>query len=297
MFKRLLFGTQTSSQNNPQSDLQHRQSSTPANHQSGGRSVSAGNEINAAIKSAINKTMGTVGAIALPPILVGLIVTILLFICTWIIAQSIVQLFGIHRQFLVVCLSLLIGAILGGTARLVWGMSGVAVAIGKALSKLMETAEAANYKKEVVYPRLMLIGAVTGIFTFIILFAFSVLGGSAYYITAQKTSENLFSFNSDAMLNTKGTNFNQAEYEDRSISILPTTGAGRALSGINNAGIKAASPLTASANRSNYTVVSGDTFKKIAQKFNLSTQAIKDANPTHARKKWLNVGDVLVIPN
>lgn len=287
-----LFGSKnaTAQRNNTsQPPANNQQAQPPANQQRGG----AMSPVGGAIKGAIAKTMGEIGAIAMPPILVGLIVTILLFICAWIISQTIVQLFGIHRQFLVVCLSLLIGAILGGAARLAWGMSGVAVSLGKALSNLVATAESTNYDREVIYPRLLFIGAVGALFTFITLFAFSILGGSAYYITAQKTSSNIFAFNSDEMLNTAGTTFNQQEFEDRSISLLPQTGAGKAISGMNSAGIKSKTSVKGSA----YTVAKGETFGSIAKKHNIDANLLKDANPTHARQKWLKVGDVLVIPN
>lgn len=283
---------------------------TTTNPPADGRKVSppatrsASNQVGAALKDSVNKTLGTVGAYAIPPIIIGLIVTILLFICTWIIAQAISQLFGIHRQFLVVCLSFLIGTVLAGTARFLWGMSGVAVGIGSAIKSLIVSAEAHNWDKQMVMGRLMLIGSVSGLFILITLFSLSMLGGAVFYITSQTTSNNIFAFNSDKMLETNGGEVNQDELHNRSISLLPNMAAGQALRNINNAGFatgtKDITTQTASANTPSpsgstvHKVRRGDTLGKIAAKYGVSVTSLKSVNRISGSQ--INVGQKLTIP-
>lgn len=247
-------------------------------------------ELKNQIARSIQSTLGTVGSIAIPPIIIGLIVTILLFICTWIIAQAISQLFGIHRQFMVVSLAFLIGAILAGTARLVWGMSGVAVGIGHALKNLLTTAEASNWDRKLVLGRLLLIGGISGLFILITLFCISILGGVGFYVTSQTTSNNLFAFNSNEMLKADGAPVSQADLQQRAIGILPQMEAGRMLAGINNAGIKPAATTTAKQHK----VKRGDTLNAIADRYGVSVSAIRQAN--NLRGNQINVGQTLVIP-
>ncbi len=265
---------------------------------------SGSSQVGAALKDSINKTIGTVGAYAVPPIIIGLIVTILLFICTWIVAQAISQLFGIHRQFLVVCLSFLIGAVLAGTARFLWGMSGVAVGIGSAIKNLILSAEAHNWDRQMVMGRLMLIGSVSALFVIITLFSLSMLGGAVFYITSQTTSNNIFAFNSDKMLETTGGTVNQEELHNRSISLLPNMAAGQALRNINNAGLASGTAdiatQTASVNTPSpagttiYKVRRGDTLSKIAAKYNVSVNSLKSVNRISGNQ--INVGQKLTIP-
>jgi len=263
-----------------------------ANHP---QTQSASSQVGSALKSSINRTIAQVGAFAVPPIIVGLIVTILLFICTWIIAQAISQLFGIHRHFLVICLAFLIGAILAGTARLVWGMSGVAIGIGSAIKNLLLNAEANNWDRQMVMSRLYLIGAVSALFIFITLFSISILGGVGFYITSQTTSNNIFAFNSDNMLKTDGSQVNQEELNNRSISIFPDMAAGKALKGINNAGLTASqAKSTEVATGGKHTVRKGDTLGKIAAKYNVTVQSLIYANKLYGSQ--INVGQKLTIP-
>lgn len=264
---------------------------------------SASSQVGAALRDSMNKTIGTVGAYAIPPIIVGLIVTILLFICTWIIAQAISQLFGIHRQFLVVCLAFLIGAILAGTARLVWGMSGVAVGIGSAIKSLLVSAEANNWDRQMVMSRLVLIGSVAALFVVITLFSISILGGVGFYITSQTTSNNIFAFNSDRMLETGGGAVNQEDLNNRSISLLPNMAAGQALRNINNTGFasgtKDIATQTAFATASYpagtiHKVRRGDTLSKIAAKYKVTVTSLKSVNRLSGNQ--INVGQKLTIP-
>jgi len=254
-------------------------------HRSGGNS-----ELKNQISRSIQSTLGTVGSYAIPPIIVGLIMTILLFICTWIIAQAISQLFGIHRQFMVVSLAFLIGAILAGTARLVWGMSGVAVGIGHALKNLLASAEASNWDRKLVLGRLFLIGGISSLFILITLFCISILGGVGFYVTSQTTSNNLFAFNTNEMLQTGGAPVNQADLQSRAIGILPQMEAGRMLAGINSAGIKPA----ATAPTATHTVKRGDTLNAIAARYGITLNALKQAN--NLQSNHIEIGKTLVIP-
>jgi len=269
-----------------------------------GKSVSQpspGAEVGRALKASVGKTLGAVGSYAIPPIIIGLIVTILLFICTWIIAQAISQLFGIHRQFLVVSLAFLIGAILAGTARLVWGMSGVAVGIGNALKTLLVSAEAHNWDRQMVVGRLFLIGGITGLFVLITLFSISILGGVGFYVTSQTTSNNLFAFNTDKMLQTGGAPVNAADLETRAIGILPQMEGGRMLAGLNSTGIvstagasaQAATPMVRQAHQP-YKVRKGDTLNAIATKYGVTVAAIRQANNITGNN--ISIGQTLVIP-
>lgn len=261
--------------------------------QSGGSS-----QLRNQISRSIQETLGTVGSYAIPPIIVGLIMTILLFICTWIIAQAISQLFGIHRQFMVVSLAFLIGAILAGTARLVWGMSGVAVGIGHALKNLLASAEASNWDRKLVLGRLFLIGGISTLFIVITLFCISILGGVGFYVTSQTTSNNLFAFNTNEMLQTGGAPVNQADLQNRAIGILPQMEASRMLAGINSAGIKpaaAANNTSASSTaQQRYTVKQGDTLNAIAQRYGITLSALKQANNLYNDR--IEIGKTLVIP-
>lgn len=263
-----------------------------------GKSVSApspGTEVSRALKASVGKTLGAVGSYAIPPIIIGLIVTILLFICTWIIAQAISQLFGIHRQFMVVSLAFLIGAILAGTARLVWGMSGVAVGIGHALKNLLTTAEASNWDRKLVLGRLLLIGGISGLFILITLFCISILGGVGFYVTSQTTSNNLFAFNTDKMLQTSGAPVNAADLETRAIGILPQMEAGRMLAGLNSTGIVSAAGASAqAATPKTYKVRKGDTLNAIATKYGVTVIAIRQAN--HITGNNISIGQTLVMP-
>ena len=262
-----------------------------------------GAEVGRALRSSVNKTLGAVGSYAIPPIIIGLIVTILLFICTWIIAQAISQLFGIHRQFLVISLAFLIGAILAGTARLVWGMSGVAVGIGNALKSLLVSAEAHNWDRQMVMGRLFLIGSITGLFVLITLFTISILGGVGFYVTSQTTSNNIFAFNSDQMLQTSGAEVSQADLESRAIGILPQMEAGRMLAGINSAGISRpaasiAAPVTgvtnANTGKKTHKVRRGDTLNAIATRYGVTVAAIKQVNRMSGNQ--INIGQTITIP-
>lgn len=276
----------------PGGGVQRSGSNSPARNNSGGSELSA----------AFGKTMGNIGKAAMPPLVWGLIVVLTVFLIGWVLSQTIVLLYNVHRPFLVLCLSALIGAILVGTARLAFGQAGVAVGIGQALKQLLVAAEQNNWNSDMVKSRLMLIGMVTGLYIFVTLFAIAILGGAAMYITAQRTSDNIFSFNSDAMLNTAGTQFNQNDFDDRYISIMPTTGAGKAIGSINSAGIKSPSPAAASAgsaasgNSIRYTVLKGDTFGKIATKYGITVADLKAANKAIAGQKFLKTGQTLVIP-
>lgn len=257
--------------------------------QSGGSS-----QLRNQISRSIQETLGTVGSYAIPPIIVGLIMTILLFICTWIIAQAISQLFGIHRQFMVVSLAFLIGAILAGTARLVWGMSGVAVGIGHALKNLLASAEASNWDRKLVLGRLFLIGGISSLFILITLFCISILGGVGFYVTSQTTSNNLFAFNTNEMLQTGGAPVNQADLQNRAIGILPQMEAGRMLAGINSAGIKPAANAPKSAPTATHTVKRGDTLNAIATKYGVTLSALKHEN--NLKGNHIEIGQTLVIP-
>lgn len=48
---------------------------------------------------------------------------------------------------------------------------------------------------------------------------------------------------------------------------------------------------------STYTVVAGDSLSTIAAQFNISLQAIEDANPQISNFDHIEVGDVINIPN
>lgn len=274
----------------------HHQPATTNQGQGHNRSMqqSGNSQLRNQISRSIQETLGTVGSYAIPPIIVGLIMTILLFICTWIIAQAISQLFGIHRQFMVVSLAFLIGAILAGTARLVWGMSGVAVGIGHALKNLLASAEASNWDRKLVLGRLFLIGGISSLFILITLFCISILGGVGFYVTSQTTSNNLFAFNTNEMLQTGGAPVNQADLQNRAIGILPQMEAGRMLAGINSAGIKPAANAPKSAPTATHTVKRGDTLNAIAARYGITLSALKQAN--NLKSNHIEIGQTLVIP-
>lgn len=244
---------------------------------------------------AMSNTMGDVAGWVMPPAITGLVLVILLFVATWVISQAILQFYEIHRYWLVVCLSILVGIILISAGRLIWGLSGVAVQIGKSLSGLIKAADDRNWDKGFVIGRLSLLGAVFAMLVISSLFAASMIGGLATYVTSQTTSQNLFAFDSEQMLRKGGYEVNEEDAQNRSLSVLPQMAAGRAISGMNKTGIKPAQkPVIAPDNAITYTVKKGDTLNKVAKAHHTTTAAIVKAN--NLNKRTLQIGQTLFIP-